>query len=336
MVTKHRIATLSIVLLIILITLAIGSLFIGNYRISVSDFAEYLKNKVTGNEYNRGLESVIVNIRLVRIIAAILVGSALAVAGTVYQTAFSNNMVSPDLLGVSSSAAFGAALAIVLGLSSQMNFVFSFFFSVLSIFITVFFSKVLHGKENLLLSGIIVSGFARSGLGLMKYVADSENGQLDSIVYWELGSIAKVSWKQLSFAIPAIVVVIIILFMIRRRTECLAFGETASLFGIHYSAERIASVALASLLVSISTSLCGVISWVSLVIPLAAFELTKSGSIVDNLPVAALIGSVFLLGIDDIARAATTAEIPISILTGAVGILVFILAVFSRRKRNTI
>lgn len=331
---RNRVITLSVVLIIILLILSIASLFIGNYKIGFSELTEYIGNKINGNEYDRGIESVIVHIRLVRIVAAVLVGAALAVAGTVYQAVFSNNMVSPDLLGVSSSAAFGAALAIILGLSSHMNFVFSFLFSVVSIFLTVLFSKALHGKGNLLLSGIIVSGFARSGLGLMKYIADSETGELDSIVYWELGSIAKVTWKQLAFAAPAIAFVMIILFLIRRRTECLIFGETAELFGIHFSFESILSISLASLLVSISTSLCGVISWVGLVIPLAAFELTRSGSIVDNMPIAALIGSVFLLGIDDIARAATTSEIPISILTGAVGIVVFIIAVISRRKRS--
>lgn len=334
MKTKNRVLTLSIILIVILLILSVVSIFIGNFKITFSELIEYVKNKMTGNEYNLGVESVLVHIRLVRIVAAIFVGAALAVAGSVYQTVFSNNMVSPDLLGVSSSAAFGAALAIILGLSSRLNFVFSFLFSVLSIILTVVFSKVLHGKGNLLLAGIIVSGFARSGLGLMKYVADSENGELDSIVYWELGSIAKVSWEQLAFAAPVIIIVLILLFLIRRRTECLVFGETSELFGIRYSIETIVSISLASLLVSVSTSLCGVISWVGLVIPLAAFELTKSGSIIDNLPVSALIGSVFLLGIDNVARASTTSEIPISILTGAVGIVAFIIAVFSRRKRG--
>ena len=319
-------------LCVILCLLVIISLFVGNYRLTPAQFLEYLRQKFTGESYNLNVESVLVNIRLKRIVAAVIIGAALAVAGMVYQTVFSNNMVSPDLLGVSSSAACGAAAAILLGMPKGMGFLCSFLFSVGAIVLTAVLSKLLKRKESLLMAGIIVSGFARSGLGLMKYLADSENGQLDSIIYWELGSLQKVSWQDIYTATPFILLILILLFLSRRRIGCMVLGESAQLLGIHLKIERAAAIALSSLLVSFATAMCGVISWVSLIIPVATSELTCSGSISDNLPAGALLGAVFLLIADDVARAATTSEIPISIMTGAAGLIIFCAAVFSKKR----
>lgn len=327
---KHA---LTVCLCVILCLLVIVSLFVGNYRLSPSQFLEYLRQKLTGDSYNLNIESVLVNIRLKRIVAAVIIGAALAVAGMVYQTVFSNNMVSPDLLGVSSSAACGAAAAILLGMPKGMGFLCSFLFSVGAIVLTAALSKLLKRKESLLMAGIIVSGFARSGLGLMKYLADSENGELDSIIYWELGSLQKVSWQDIYTAAPFIIAILVLLFLARRRIGCMVLGESAQLLGIHLKIERAVAIALSSLLVSFATAMCGVISWVSLIIPVAAAELTGSGSISDNLPVGALLGAVFLLIADDVARAATTSEIPISIMTGAAGLIIFCAAVFSKKRR---
>ncbi len=329
---KGRSTIITPVLAVCLILLALGSLCIGNYSVSPFELFTYLTQKATGLPYNRGLESVIVNIRLVRIVSAIVIGAALSLSGAVYQTVFSNNMVSPDLLGVSSAAACGAAVAIVCGLPSEMNFVTSFAFSVAAIVLSGLVSKLLNRRENLLMAGIIIAGFAKSGLGLLKYFADSENGELESIVYWELGSLAKVSWEQVSIVAPMIIGIFAVLFLMRRRLSCLAFGESACLLGIHVSLERMVAIALSSLLVSLSTAICGIISWVSLIIPIASTEMTKSGSISDNLTITALLGSIFLLVSDTIARAATTSEIPISIMTGSAGLIVFCIAVFSKKR----
>jgi iron complex transport system permease protein len=320
------------VLTVCLALLALSALCIGNYSISPTDLFTYVAQKAAGLPYDRGLEAVIVNIRLVRILSAIIIGAALSVSGAVYQTVFSNKMVSPDLLGVSSAAACGAAAAIVCGFPSEMSFITSFAFSVAAIFLSGLVSKLLNRHENLLMAGIIVAGFAKSGLGLLKYFADSENGELESIVYWELGSLAKVSWEQVAIIAPLIIGIIAVLFLIRRRLTCLAFGESASLLGIHVSLERLVAIALASLLVSLSTAICGIISWVSLIIPIASSELTRSGSLSDNLTITALLGAVFLLISDTVARASTTSEIPLSIMTGTAGLIVFCIAVFSKKR----
>lgn len=318
-----------IILAILIVAVAILSLCIGNYDITLGELFGYIADKISGNEFDRGVDAVIVNIRLVRVIAALVCGAALAVSGCVYQTVFSNNMVSPDLLGVSSSAACGAAVAIVFGLSAQMNFVVAFLFSIGAFVLTGVMSNFLRRKESLLLSGIIVAGFARSALGLLKYLADSENGELESIVYWELGSLAKVSWDDIFVIAPMIIVIIAVLYVMRWRISALVFGEQANLLGVRVKIEKMIAVVLSSLLVALTTAACGVISWVSLIIPLAASELTKSGSIVDNLSISAMLGALFLLISDDIARAATTSEIPLSIMTGAAGLIIFCVCIIS-------
>lgn len=328
--------TLFIILIVILVALALVSICIGHYQISFGEFFEYLSSKISGNEYDGTIETVLLNLRLPRVIAAIVFGAALAVAGLVYQNVFSNNMVSPDLLGVSSSAACGAAIAIIMGASKYMSFFCSFFFSIAAIIATTLLSNLLRRKERLLLAGIIVAGFARSGLGLLKYIADPENGQLESIVYWEMGSLSKVTWLDLSVIVPIVLVILVLLFCLRRRINCLALKKNAALLGINVPLERVLTIALSSLLVSLSTAVCGVISWIGLIIPIAAADLTKSGSIEDNFAVTGLVGAIFLLMTDGTARAVTSAEIPISIMTGATGLIIFVISIFVRKEKETI
>lgn len=319
--------------LVLLVGLMVASLFIGNYEITFHDLRDYLESKLSGGAYNTSMEAILVNIRLPRMIASVVIGAALSVAGLVYQSVFSNNMVSPDLLGVSSSAACGAAIAILLGFSKYMRFASSFALSLFAIILTMFLSKLLKRKDSLLLSGIITAGFARSALGLLKYLADAENGELESIVYWELGSLAKITWSDLLMITPIIAILLVILYLFRRRICCLSLGRTATLLGIRVSVESILAIALSSLLVSLSTALCGVISWVGLIIPIGAADMTQRGDIVHNFAVTALLGSVFLLICDNIARSATSAEIPISIMTGAAGLIIFCVSIF-RTKRG--
>lgn len=319
----------------LLLALAVFSLFIGNYEITFQKLHSYLESKLSGSAFDTMLEAVLVNIRIPRILASIVIGAALSVAGLVYQNVFSNNMVSPDLLGVSSSAACGASIAILLGLSKYMRFASAFALSLFAIALTTVLSKLLKRKDNLLLAGIITAGFARSALGLLKYLADPENGELESIVYWELGSLAKITWTDLVMITPMIAAILVILYLLRRRICCLSLGKNAALLGIHVSAERVLVIALSSLLVSLSTALCGVISWVGLIIPIGAADLTQKGNIAHNFVITGLLGSVFLLICDDIARAATTAEIPISIMTGAAGLVIFCVSIFADKERKT-
>ena len=329
---KRRRTVVFCSLIAILAGLVITAVFVGDYKVTISDFFGYVSAKITGSAYDGRMETVLINLRLPRIIAAIVFGAALSVAGLVYQNVFTNNMISPDLLGASSSAACGAALSIILGFSKGLGFFGAFVFSVFSIVATNLLSKLLNRKDSLLIAGIIVGGIARSCLGLLKYLADPENGQLESIVYWEMGSLSKVHWEELRSIAVITLLIIALLFLLRRRICCLTFGRFAELLGIKYTFERAFVIIAASLLVALTTSVCGVISWVGLIVPILSADLTKSGSFEDNIVTTGLVGSVFLLFSDTLIRLISSSEIPISIMTGAGGLIVFVISVFAERR----
>ena len=278
------------------------------------------------------MESVLLNIRLLRALLAVAAGASLAIAGSVYQAVFHNRTVSPDLLGVSSAAACGAAAGIELG-AARFSFLAAFLASVAALCLTGLLSTFLRDRKGgLLVSGLVVGGFARSLLGLLKFMANSESGELESIVRWELGSLSKATWQDLLIILPIVTVIILVILLFRNRIGLLELEELADLTGVHSSAERAVAVAAASLLVALVTSLCGVISWVALVIPMAAAQLRWGDGFAGSVAVSALLGGIFLLGADTAARSLTQSEIPISIMTGALGILLFAASLISGRR----
>ena len=330
---RKKVRNIEIILIIVLLLVFLCSLCAGNY----GDFGEivrFLVNKAVGLPIDSKLETVLINIRIPRAVASVVIGAALAVSGLVYQNVFSNNMVSPDLLGVSSSAGCGAALSILLGLSQHLRFVYAFIFSIFSIVLTTALSKLLKRKEGLLMAGIVVAGFARSGLGLFKFLSDSENGELDSIVNWELGSMGKADWKELGFVLPVLLIILFVLHLFRRRISCLSFGDNAALLGINVKAERVLAIVFSSLLVSLSTATCGVISWLGLIIPLAVSDMIGSNNIQENYITCGLLGSIFLMLSDTLARSLISSELPISIMTGGIGLVVFCICVAAKKEKK--
>ena len=141
----------------------------------------------------------------------------------------------------------------------------------------------------------------------------------------------KQQWKAWIYLAPAIALLLVVLYLLRRRICCLSLGQSAALLGINVPVERIVAIALSSLLVSLATALCGVISWVGLIVPIGAADITQKGDVVHNYAATALLGAAFLLICDNVARAATTAEIPISIMTGAAGLIIFCVSIFRAR-----
>lgn len=318
----------------VLLLLFLAALCTGNYRLSPGEAVKIVFGRLTGNTSEKAGESVLLNIRLLRAFLAVAAGASLAVAGSVYQAVFHNRMVSPDLLGVSSAAACGAAAGIELG-AAKFSFLTAFLASVAALCLTGLFSTLLRDRKGgLLISGLVVGGFARSLLGLFKYLADAENGELESIIRWELGSLAKASWQDFFIALPLFIAIILVLLLFRRRIGILELEELADLTGVHFGIERAAAVAAASLLVALITSLCGVISWVALVVPMTAAQLRRGDGFAGSVAVSALLGSIFLLGADTAARALTQSEIPISIMTGALGILLFAVSLISGRRNG--
>ena len=299
-----------------LVGLCLLSLSWGRYTIPPSDVIDTLLN----NSQNEIQHNIIFNLRLPRILAAILVGAALAVAGTTYQGIFRNPLVSPDILGVSNGASIGAAIAILMGAGMLGVQTFAFAGGLIAVLLTMNLPRLIQRDSTivLVLSGIIVSGFMMASLGLIKYLADPET-QLADIVYWQLGSLTKSNYDNLMILAPIIVLTTAVLLAMRWRINVLSLGDReAKLIGANIRFERGMMVCAATLLTASAVCLSGTIGWLGLVIPHLA-RLFIGDNNVKSLPMAALIGAIFLLMVDTLARNLYVQEIPLGILTGFIG-----------------
>ena len=301
---------------VVLVGLCLLSLSWGRYTIPPSDVIDTLLN----NSQNEIQHNIIFNLRLPRILAAILVGAALAVAGTTYQGIFRNPLVSPDILGVSNGACIGAAIAILMGAGMLGVQTFAFAGGLIAVLLTMNLPRLIQRDSTivLVLSGIIVSGFMMASLGLIKYLADPET-QLADIVYWQLGSLTKSNYDNLMILAPIIVLATVVLLAMRWRINVLSLGDReAKLIGANIRFERGMMVCTATLLTASAVCLSGTIGWLGLVIPHLA-RLFIGDNNVKSLPMAALIGAIFLLIVDTLARNLYIQEIPLGILTGFIG-----------------
>lgn len=309
-----------------IVALASVALCVGAYRIPLDQLLPILASHVgpAGQADLDMATNVVWQVRLPRILAALLIGSALAVAGSAYQGTFRNPLVSPDLLGVSSGACIGAAVSILAGLGSLGTQLCAFAGGIAAVACTVSIPRLLKRDSTitLVLSGIIVGGFCGSVLGIIKYLADPET-QLPEIVYWQMGSLAKVSWTSLAGVAPVIIVGIIVLLVMRWRINILSLGDhEAKALGVNLRAERGVVILFATLLTASATCMAGTIGWVGLVVPhLARFVVGHNAS--RALPVSCLLAAAFMLVVDTLARSSGI-EIPLGILTGLVGTPFFV------------
>ena len=303
-------------LLCLLIGLILCSLSWGRFAIPLENVIQSL----IGNNVNDVQNNIIFNLRLPRVIAAILVGASLTIAGVVYQGIFRNPLVSPDILGVSNGACVGAALAILIGSGMLGIQAFAFVGGLIAVLLTMNLPRLIQRDSTivLVLSGIIVSGFMMATLGLLKYLADPET-QLTDIVYWQLGSLTKSNYDNLLILSPIILLTTLGLFLMRWRINVLSLGDReAKLIGANIRLERGLMVICATLLTASSVCLSGTIGWLGLVIPHLA-RLFIGDNNVKSLPLAGLIGAIFLLVIDTLARNLYIQEIPLGLLTGFIG-----------------
>ena len=241
-------------------------------------------------------------------------------AGATFQGIFRNPLVSPDLLGVSGGACVGAAVAILLGLGLFAIQGLAFIGGLIAVLMTMSLPKLVRRDSTivLVLSGIIIAGFMMACLGLIKYLADPET-QLADIVYWQMGSLTKVDYKNLSLLSPMILLTTGALLMMRWRINVLSLGDReAKLIGANIRLERNLMVIFATLLTASAVCLSGTIGWIGLIIPHLARMFIGDNNL-RTLPLSALIGAIFLLVIDTLARNLYTQEIPLGILTGFIG-----------------
>ena len=324
MVTKKKKGALcQIILAVLLFVVVVVSFCLGRYPVPLRDLGRILGFSAglpIEKTWTNAMESAVLRIRLPRILLACLVGCCLSTAGAAYQGVFQNPMASPDLLGASNGAAFGAALAILLGASSGMITVSAFFFSMLTVLLVTIVAARAPGKKivNLILAGVMVSSLFSAGTSYIKLVADPNN-QLPAITYWLMGSLSGSTLKSLRFAFIPMALGLIPLLFIRWKLNLLTLGdEEARTMGVHASRLRLVVVLCSTLVTAASVSVSGMIGWVGLVVPHLCRKMVGN-DYRRLLPCSMLLGASFMLVVDDVSRNLLAVEIPIGILTAFIG-----------------
>lgn len=330
----HYRLLISVLILVLMLAIVIA-LSTGQYNVSFRNVLRILLGFVFPIEktWDDTMYRVVIYSRLPRIVAAVLVGGALALAGSSYQGVFRNPLVSPDLLGVSHGASVGAATSIILGLGYWGNMTLAFVFGLIAVVFAVLIPKILNKQSTitLVLSGVIVGGFFSSVLGLLKYIADADT-ELAEITYWQLGSLSKVKPDTLYYMIPPIVIFSLLTLMLRWRINVISLGDKESkALGINLFKERGMIIVCSTILTAASICISGTIGWIGLVMPhLARMMVGQDNARV--LPAAMLLSGIFLVFVDTLARNLTGAEIPLSIITGFVGTPFFTFVLIKQKK----
>ncbi|MBR3772393.1 MAG: iron ABC transporter permease [Clostridium sp.] len=316
---------IAIFLAVIPLITAIICLEFGRYSIKVTETIEVLWNGLQGNVMEDMQYAVIFNVRLPRILLAMLVGSGLACAGAAFQGVFTNPMATPDTLGVASGASFGAVLAMMFDANLIVIQLMALVFGLLACYITYNISKQ-KGKSSIVmivLGGMVVSSLFQAFVSLAKYLADPQD-KLPSITYWLMGSMSAASYHTLLLGGPFIVSGIVLIFVLRWRLNILSLNEDeAKSMGINLKFMRILIIIAASFITSACVSMCGQVGWIGLLVPHIARMIMGSNNRT-VIPFSISMGAVFMLIIDTFARSATSAEIPLSILTAIIGAPFFI------------
>lgn len=310
----------------------LASTLLGSYSLSVKEIFSLIFSKLTGASHSFSVseENVLFRIRLPRLAAAALVGSALSVAGVCYQGMFRNPLVSPDLLGASTGAGFGAALAILLGAGYFGISLSAFVFGLGAVLLALVIGSISHTNRTvaLLLAGMMISSLFSAGTSFVKLVADTQQ-QLPAITYWLMGSLSSIKQRDVLLLTIPVVLGLLPLFLLRWRLNLLTLSEDeARSMGVNTTALRVVVILCATLLTASSVAVSGMIGWVGLVIPHFC-RLFFGYDYRRLLPASALMGAAFLLVVDDIARLVTTSELPLGILTAFVGAPVFLYLVLT-------
>ena len=319
---KNRYSAVMTGTMIVLVIFALYALCIGQYSISFEDLIRAL----TGKQPPANVITVLFKIRLPRILVSIGAGAGLSAAGAAFQSMFANPLATPDTLGTSNGASFGAALAILLGLGTfgiQLSALLAGLLAIALVFVVSGASKKNVSILTVVLSGMVISSLFSALVSFVKFVADP-NDVLPVITYWLMGSFSSINLKSLYTGLPLILIGTVILYLIRYRMNVLSLSKEESIsLGVNLPLIRTVIIISSALVTASVTAMCGVISWVGLLIPHIARMLVGN----DNsrvVPCSIVCGSLFLLVIDTLARTIAISEIPVSILTSMIGAPVFI------------
>ncbi len=333
----NRLIPIYLLLLILVIGLALTSLLVGRYPISIKDIFTVIVAKLLQRDHglSNSLDTILFNIRIPRILAAILVGAALATSGAAYQGIFKNPLVSPDILGASAGAGFGAALAIIFSFGILGIQIFSFLFALITVSLTYFIS--IHFKKSdttliLILTGILTGTLFSSLTSLLKYIADPYE-KLPAITIWLMGSLTRIRIEDIKSLLIPFALGLVPLLAIRWRLNVMAFGdEEAQALGIDTKRIRFITITTATILTASVVAISGVIGWVGLLVPHIA-RLIVGPNYRSLLPASLLLGSAYMITVDTLARILFPMEIPLGILTSIIGAPVF-LYLLSKTKRG--
>ena len=303
------------------------SFSLGRYDVPAGEVIKILLSRVLPlqGSWTKNMEIAVLNVRLPRILLVCMVGCCLAAAGASYQSVFQNPMAAPDILGASSGACFGAALAILLDGSRAIIMASAFSFSLLTVVLVYWIGSRTRGSRtvNILLAGVMISSLFSAGTSYVKLVADPSN-QLPAITYWLMGSFSGARMRDVRFAVLPMALGMLPLLLVRWRLNILSAGEDeARSMGINTRRLRLLTVICATLMTAASVAVSGMIGWVGLVIPHLC-RTTIGNDCRYLLPASMVFGALFLLLVDDVSRNLLATEIPIGILTAFVGAPFFI------------
>jgi iron complex transport system permease protein len=319
-----------------LFVLVLIAFSVGRYPVAAGDLLTLLWAKLTGGAHglDTAAETVVWKIRGPRVVAAVLIGAALAAAGAAYQNMFRNPLVSPDILGVSAGAAVGAVLGIFLSLNVILIQSLAFAFGLAAVALVYAVSNAVRGHDPLLvlvLAGVVVGSLLGACVALMKYLADPYN-QLPAITFWLLGSLASASPADVWSTLPLMLIGLTPMWLLRWRINLLSLDdEEARALGVETGRIRVIVIAAATLMTSAAVAISGVIGWIGLVIPHFA-RLLVGPDFSRLLPTSILLGAGFLLAVDTLARTVARIEIPLGVLTAFVGTPLFLWQLATARR----
>lgn len=327
LIKKGRFTPLAVILMFVLpVVIGLGCICVGRMEIPISDVFKTIGAIFTGQETDVQNYSIIVNLRLPRILMAIIVGAGLTCAGNTFQSLFSNPLATPDILGVTSGTCVGAILAIILSCGILGTQLIALAFGLVSVLFTI---KIAGRNKNgsmiyLVLAGVIASSLFNAIGSLLKYTADPQD-KLPEITYWLMGSFTSATYQKLLIGSPLIIVGIVIIYLLRWRLNILALSEDeAKASGIDLKKTRMIFILASTLITASAVSMCGQIGWIGLLIPHCARMLVGSNNRY-VVPLSISLGASFMILIDTLSRSLTVIELPLSILTAIIGAPVFIL-----------
>lgn len=311
--------------LILLAVLVATGLLAGPAPLSVADVCGAILRRLSGQPAE-AIDAIVFQLRLPRVMAAVVVGAALAASGAAFQQLFRNPLVSSDILGVSSGAAFGAALALVAGAGGLIVEAAAFAGGLGAVALVCMIAAAVRRHDPILvlvLTGVVIGALLGAGLALVKLLADPYR-DLPALTFWLLGSLAGAEPHTVWTAAIASAVGLAALWAVRGRLDVLALGDDdARALGVNVAAIRMVAIAGATLATAATVALAGMIGWIGLLVPHAA-RLLAGPHFARLMPLSALLGAAFLLAVDTAARMTTDAEVPLGVLTALLGAPLFL------------